>query len=86
MRRIKIENTGPLLRIGSKKNFRISSPKIETLRKRRKLNLEVGETIGTIVEYVSDNSSGPQPSPPSPLPLPLPETFLSSRTSVNIEQ
>jgi hypothetical protein len=50
MLKVKYENDGDSPRIGSRKNFRISSPKIEAMRRRRNLDLEPGEVVNPIPE------------------------------------
>ena len=83
MIKVKYENDGALLRIGSRKNFRISSRKIETVRKRRKLDmdLEPGEVFGFIPEDV------PEPGPPPDGEPPIQDDPpISSRTAINNEQ
>ena len=76
MIKVRYETDAPILRIGTRKTFRISSPKAEKMRDRRKIDLELeaGEVYGAI--------SYPEPEP-SPRPEPEPgETVLSSRVAI----
>ena len=77
------KNDGAYLRIGSRKTFRISSRKIETLRDRRNLDfdLEFVEVFGDIYEAPIE----PGPPPPGGVP-PIPKKLPSSRTAINEEQ
>ena len=76
----KYKNDAAYLRIDSRKTFRISSRKIETMRDRRKLNLEIepAQVFGVIYEAPEE----PGPPPPGGWPKKLP----SSRTAINEEQ
>ena len=81
MIKIRYETDAPILRIGSRKTFRISSPKAEKMRDRRKIDLELeaGEVYGAIYQ------PPPSGSPPGEMP-PQDDDTLTSRISVNEEQ
>ena len=66
-----------LLRLGSRKTFRISSRKLENIRDRRKadLELEAGEVYGAISYPGPEPAPGPEPG----------ETVLKSRVAIENE-
>ena len=80
MIKVRYENEdAPLLRLGSRKTFRISSKKAEKMRDRRKIDLELeaGEVYGAVSYPEPEPTPGPDPDPG--------ETVLESRIAIDNE-